>query len=367
MKQLFIVNTPLQLLTSYIVANGYNCDSDNHLLLLQPKGYDSWANSECLHNMANDHATWTSISMLRQKGLKLKQLPQLRKEIIKLRDELLSHGKFESVYLGSDKTIINQLVVELVGQTVFKRFDEGLSSYVGSGRSQWSLVTEAIVIKIARHLLGLNSSMKYNTGGVGCSEAGIADYLYKPQLLKRFSPNPIAIEHSIILDVLAKLTVGLDANETINSHSVLLFLGGKYVEMGLFKAEQEIRLLKRIINIAAALGKKLLYKPHPAESKRKLAMYEQELPEMQYFHFYEPMEVLYYLNPNLKFILSYASAGLIYTDVFSRHEILPISIHKLYENQERKLVDEELLDEMMFKSGVKIPYNMTELEMLFCR
>jgi hypothetical protein len=209
-----------------------------------------------------------------------------------------------------------------------------------------------------RFLADLHSDMVYNVGGVGHGKAAIADYLYKPHLLERYSPNVIPIERKKVINTMEKLIEKTHQYQDQLPSEMILFLGSRLVEQGKISANAEIEILRHICNICEQQGLTLLYKPHPAEKTSKLELYKKKLTEMEFCLIREPIEILYYCLNNLKCVLAHSSSGLLFADVFSKDVIKTIGLFKLYGCED----SDPVLNRLMEKAGVIIPNNTMELK-----
>lgn len=208
-------------------------------------------------------------------------------------------------------------------------------------------------------LADLKTNMQYNLSGIGYGKAATADYLFKPHLLERPSLNPIAIKKEYIDSAMAKLTK--DMPSSLISGNAILFLGSDFVELGMFSTQQEIIILKKLSSIAEGFRLYLVYKPHPSETADKLALYKQEVPSMSFLDSFEPIEVIYNKHSNLKFVVSYGSTGLLYSDLFSKSNVKAISLMRLYGAHNYRKEWEKMLD----KAGVLIPEKFEQVELIF--
>jgi len=358
MRNLFIVNTPLHLFTAYIIANYYTHGQNNMLVLINPKAYSSWENSRCLAKMASDDTTWSSILLgtkdyLRQRVKEhgvLKVFGELRKTVN-------AAGKVDQVYLASDKVIANQVLVEMSGNTTYIRFDEGTASYVLQPRRWKTQIAEYLGVQILRLLAGLHSGMEYNFKGIGQGKAGTADYLFKPWMLERSSPNPVAIERDAIMRALDKLAPAMEEYQLLMQDPVILYLGSYQAEFGGVDPVQEIELLKKLSSFAKSIHCKLLYKPHPGERQDKLKSYQEQLADIDFFHSVEPMEIILYRHSNIRaLVTAVSSSAMLYADLFAKQEMRSLSAANLLGWTPKPI------DFLIKKSGVHTPETFEELQ-----
>lgn len=358
MSNLFIVNTPLHLFTAYIIANYYTAGQSNMLALINPKAYSAWENSRCLAKMASDDTTWKSIILgtkdyLRQR---VKESGAL-KVLSEIRKTLNDGEKIDQVYLASDKVIANQILVEMSGNTTYIRFDEGSASYVLQPRRWKTQAAERLGVQFLRLLAGLHSDMKYNFKSIGQGQAGTADYLFKPWMLERPSPKPVAIEREAIMQALDKLTPVMDEYQVLMQEPVILYLGSYQAEFGGVDPAQEIDLLKRLAAFAKTIHCKLLYKPHPGERRDKLKAYQEQLADIEFFHSVEPMEIILYRHGNIRaLVTAVSSSAMLYADLFAKQEVRSLSAANLLGWTPKPI------DFLFKRSGVHTPETFEELQ-----
>lgn len=362
-KNLFIVNTPLQLLTAYIVANAYQQEAANYLFLLNPKGYKTWAESKCLGYMSADNGTWQDICLFTsvQARMEYKENGPWR-FLQSFKAMVRRNGPMDRVFLGNDKSIVSQLVVEIAGCTSYLRFDEGIGSYMLQPRRRRSQAAEWLTVKAVRLLAGLRSNMQYNIGSIGQGKAAEGDYLYKPQLLSRYSPQVRKIERQAVWHVMEKLMRQLPDLDAVNLDRGLLFLASPLVERNMMTMEVELAYLEELEAMVRKAGLKMAYKTHHGESPDKINHYRARLQGVEFFCSAEPIEALYYSHDDIRFVVSYMSSGMIYTDVFARHKVTPISTYKLWKTGARaNSAVYKQIESVMRQGGVAMPETAQEL------
>ncbi len=364
MSNLFVASTPLQLLTAYIIATNLFENDDNMLVYIQCNHEKVYHESLCVRKMFDDILTWQV--MRQDRWLHgVTSLSEFIKKLLQMKQTLFKNRvKFDKVFLGEDKSFENQLLVELSGNDHYYRMEDGVWSYYASDRRLLSKLWHGLKMDILRSFSGLHSNMPYNAGGIGRGKAALADYLYKPHLLERFSPNAILIERDQITNTMKKLTekMQLQLYPDQSTSQVILFLGSKLVDQGKISINTEIEILKYIYSICKQEGLVFLYKPHPAEKIDKLESYQKLLPQIEFCQTREPMEVLYYSLKNLKCVLAHSSSGLLFADVFSHDTICTIGLFKLYGNE----YNDPILYRLMGKAGVVIPNTLVELRDSLC-
>lgn len=357
MSNLFIVNTPLQLLTAYIIANSLENKRHNHLLFINAKYAELCRSSYYVRQILEDGSAWQQVSLREQWLGRNTRVFDIKKEMRYMRETLFKQvTTIDQVFLGSDKVIQNQILVELSGNINYIRLEDGVWSYSCQDRHWLSKVWHNQRIKFLRLLGGLKSNMKYNLGGLGHGQAALADYLYKPALLERESPQAITIERDLVLQALERLPGVETAGYQNSFEEGILFLGSLQVEFKHVAIEDELNILKSISDICKDLGFSLVYKPHPAESIDKLNQYQQALPGIIFCSIRDPIEILYNKLEHIKSVLAHSSSGLIFADIFSKSQIKAIALFKLYGSK-----DDDLRS-MMVKAGVAIPDDIHQLK-----
>jgi len=356
MRNLFIVNTPLHLFTAYILANYYMKDEDNVLMLANPKSHSRWNENRCIAYMAHDTTTWDQI-IVADKSYKQKIKSVGPWQVIKeFKDKFSQNGGINQVYIASDKTLLNQFIVELSGNTTYIRFEEGSASYIPYDRKWSSKAGEYLLLQLLRLMAGLRSDFRYNFSGVGLGLAGTADYLYKPHLLERYSPDARLIEPAAIYTALDKVLPVMQDYEQLAGPPVIMYLGSNLVEHDKVDAEKEIGVLKELSAQASAKGYRLLYKPHPSERPEKLKDYIRRFPSIDVFSCLEPMEIILYKYNNIRYIASTISSAMIYADVFSKSGVVLISTVRL--DAKQNWPD---LEDLFNKNNVRFPSTLEEL------
>jgi len=355
MNNVFLVGTPLQLLAAYIMASELFGQATNQLLLIHPQKDQIWRSSDSLRTMTEDQAVWRQV-ISRDKWLSGDYIWRYPRAMKLLQQRVLSFGKVDNVYLGSDKIIQNQLFVELLGCNSYARIDDGIWSYHNRDRRKLSKLWQLARISFFRSIGGISGNLQYNLGGLGHGLAATADYLFKPQLLERPSPNAVCLERSMVQRVMARLVAGMKPLPAMAAGNCLLFLGSTFVERKVITGQEEQAMLGDISRLAHDYGLRLIYKPHPGESSAKIADYSGRFPAMTIVPGKDPIEVLYAKYSSLRWAVSISSSGLLFADVFSEN-ITPIALFKLYAVS----TNDRILARMMDKAGVSIPDSIGEL------
>lgn len=355
MTNLFIVNTPFHLLTSFIIANSHCTEATNYLVLINPHGYAKREQSPILHQMCTQgfykYIVLTNFLSSRHKEQSFKeQIRHARKELA---------ANYDNIFLGSDIYPQNQILVAALGHTQFIRYEDGLYSYYNECRRHHkaSELYHKLRIKLTMRMSGIKSNLYINTSTASDSPAGIADYMYNPQLLQRYSPCTHEITSDNIQEALAVLKRPENISKQLNSPA-LLYLSQPLVEQKILSQAQELQYLRELINLHSEKIT-ILYKAHPNDHSQKAQFYQKAIPELQLIEGIEPAELLYARESCIKAIVSYQSTALLYTSKFTNRHIYSISLadiasynlHPAYKN-------------IMMDAGVLFPKTMEELQLL---
>lgn len=356
MNNLFIVNTPFHLLTSFILSKGFFPEDNNYLALIHPHGYEKWASNPLMNYISSTQCGYKEIFPLihflssRNKTVPFKtQVQQVQNSIGKLH--------IDNVFLGSDIDPQNQLLVASLDINNFNRFEDGLYSYYNENRRRSKLDELFHKLKIwsIKKSAGIKNTKLYiNTSTASDSKAAIADYMYKPELLQRYSPNSIEITKKVIDIAIHDLkNKNLLQKKIINPS--ILYLSQPLVEQKLFSIEDELHCLQNLIKPLNKQGQ-LLYKPHPNDNKDKINYFQEKIPQLKIFNSIEPAELLYTIEDNLIAVVSYQSTALMYTDKFSNHVIKAISLSDFAQSPMYYKYKE-----IMQNAGVYFPNKLNEI------
>lgn len=325
MNNLFIVNTPFHLLTSFILSKGFFSKDNNFLVLIHPHGYEQWSTNAIMSYISSTKCGYKEIFPLihflssRNKTISFKKQVQYVQNTI---------GKIQidNVFLGSDIDPQNQLLIASLNINKFNRYEDGLYSYYNKNRRRSKIDELFHKLKIwgIKKSANIKGNLYINTSTASDSKAAIADYMYKPELLQRYSPNSIEITKKVIDIAINNLkNKNLLQKKIINPS--ILYLSQPLVEQKLFSIEDELHCLQNLIKPLNKQGQ-LLYKPHPNDSKDKINYFQEKIPQLKIFNSIEPAELLYTIEDNLIAVVSYQSTALMYTDKFSNHVIKAISL-----------------------------------------
>lgn len=325
MNNLFIVNTPFHLLTSFILSKGFFFKDNNYLALIHPHGYEQWSTNPVMSYISSTKCGYKEVFPLihflssRNKTTSFKnQVQQIQNTIGKI--------QIDNVFLGSDIDPQNQLLVASLNINKFNRYEDGLYSYYNENRRRSKIDELFHKLKIwgIKKSANIKGNLYINTSTASDSKAGIADYMYKPELLQRYSPNAIEITKEIINIAINDLKKNNLLQKKILNPSIL-YLSQPLVEQKLFSIEDELSCLQNLIKPLNKQGQ-LLYKPHPNDSKDKIKYFQEKIPQLKIFNSIGPAELLYTIEDNLIAVVSYQSTALMYTDKFSNHTIKAISL-----------------------------------------
>ncbi len=361
MKNLFVINTPFQLLSAFMVAGSYEKDAQNFLLVLRPNEYENWERSTGIQYMLHDESTWGKI-MIIEKWLQRDDISSYRQQIKDMHERIKSIQGVDRVFLGSDKIIQNQIMVEIAGCTSYSLLDEGSFSYNSRDRKILSKIWQYIRIQYFRYIGNIQGNMKYNFSGIGYGPGNMNDYLYRPELLGRKSRCTKKIEKKQIESILKTITSHMKNILILMGQPCILFLGSPFIEQGKFSIDTEMEVLRYIYKSAQQFELRIIYKIHHSENQDKLNKYQQAYPEMIILNSLEPAELLYYKYENIRYVISFASSGMLYINTFSEH-IMPIAAYKLY----RQAEIESRIQRIFESSGVCAPENWEEMKDIFSR
>ncbi len=354
-KNLFIVNTPFHLLTSFILANSRFKQEENYLALIHPHGYERWADNPVLRYMSSTESGYKQVFPLgncwssRHKEKTYKEQTDAIKASI-------GQLAIDDVFLGSDIDVQNQLLASALGKEEFYRYEDGLYSYYNENRrrSFGDMLFHKFKIKVAQWLSGIHSKMYINTSTASDSRAGRGDFMYYPELLQRFSPDVKEISKAMIIEALAELGQNGLMPKEIEKKSIL-YLSQPLVEQKKITLDEEFAILKGICDRLDE-SCQLLYKPHPNDSQYKLDFYRKELPDMKLYTSLKPVELVFASEEHIAAVMSYQSTALITAGKFSPRVLPVISLAGFY----REPLHQAYID-IMKGAGVLFPKSVEAL------
>lgn len=355
MKNLFIVNTPFHLLTSFILSRSIFAADDNYLALIHPHGYSKWADNPLMAYMASDKSGYVKVFYLLNWLSHKNKEKSYKKQADEVKNSIGKIG-IERAFLGSDIDPQNQLLVAALGMKDFYRYEDGLFSYYNEDRRRPKTheIFHKFKIWLLKKSAGIKSDMYINAATAGDSHAGVVDYMYAPELLGRYSPKTVKITENMIHTAIADLKMHDLLQETFTAKCVL-FLSQPLVEKKWYTIEQELTCLKKLIQPFDDKAV-LLYKPHPNDSKYKIDYYRQNFPQMRIYEGIEPAELLFAREKKLIAVASYQSTALMYPAMFSGRPFKSISLADF--GQSPVLY---AYKEIMEKAGIFFPQTTDEL------
>lgn len=357
MKNLFLINTPFQLLSAFIVANSYEKDSQNYLIVLRPNEYENWRYSTGIQYMLQDNSTWERVFTAHKWLERSERISSYKKQIEEMKERINSVGLMDHVFLGSDKIIQNQLMVEVAGCTSYSLLDEGIGSYDSDDRDFLSKMRQYLRIKFYKYIGNIQGDMKYNFRGIGYGPSNIADYLHRPELLSRKSKCTKQIFQKDVQSILPKIISYMEDIPILMQQPSIIFLGSTFMEQSDF-IQKEVEVLQNLYQIAEKKQLRLIYKTHHSENQDKLNIYQQKYPKMSMLKSLEPVELLYHKYRDIKYVISFASSGMLYINTFTSQEIKPIVVYKLYGQREIKPRIQKIFKE----SALFTPEDWAEME-----
>lgn len=365
-RNLYIVNTPLQLTTAYIIAYNYFKNDENILFISMPKQYARWHNEPLIKFLLNQNTIWSDSYSFTRQDAEEKSVLEVIRFFNGLKSKINTNGE---VFLGNDKHIVNQILVELSGNNTYNRFDEGLGSYTlnNEKRKLSSRVGEYLLVKVAQLILRCNTGLQYNFGGLGSGQGAKKDYLYKPELLKRYSPQVVEITRDKIQAALSNTSESISQKEEIHENKYIVYLGSSYSG---FKSDInniiacELGILQQIGQWANSIGCKVLYKPHPGEKTDKIDLYKKNISNIVFYDSIEPVELICNKNHEIRYMISLFSSGMLHLDKFSATKIKTISIVNILENEIGKVLVNDDKKDIMCICNVVSPANMDNLKSL---
>lgn len=369
MNNLFIVNTPYHLLTSFILSQSFtpnenitnkihqnnNETINNYLIIIRATNYSSWKNNSIMSYLSSKKCGYTDVFPLIHFLSRFNQI-SYRKQVENLK-KTFYNIHFDNVFLGNDLEPKNQLLLATLNITHFNRFEDGLYSYYD--RKIYHNILNAYFNKfkifIQKKLYGINGKIYINTLSDGSSKAGISDYLYNPNLLEKSSPCPINIKTTTIFNSLSTLKTALNLKAQFKQKTILFF-GQPFVERNLLSIECELYFLNTISKFCKKNNINFLYKPPPYDNKEKITKIKYNIPNIIIYNSIEPAEILYFIESNLISVISYQSTALIHINKFSNHIIKAISLIDL-----TNIPIDNSCKKIMHSSNVYFPTNIHDL------
>lgn len=329
MKNIFVVNSIYHTLTAFILTHSILKNDENYLVIMRPPKYETWKENEILKYISSKECGYKNVFILLDWLMSKNRTASYRQQV-KYVKENIGILDIDNVFIGVDTSIPNQLFVEAIGKKSFYRIEDGMYSYFNGTRRRKK--SHAIFHKIKAYLLkwvsGIKGDMYLNTEAEGESPAGKVDYMYKPWLLQRKSPEVKEITIEMINQAIKNLESRQLLRETFKEDSIL-YLSQPMVEMGKFTLKEEAQCLEKIIK---SYSNKLIlyYKPHPHDNPEKIKYYKEHFKWIKIYEGAEPAELIFAANPKLKAVISYQSSALMNVDKFSNKIIKSISLSDIF-------------------------------------
>lgn len=322
-KNLFVVNSSINLLSTFVLANSLFENDENYLALVHPHGYDRWQEDKILRFMSSPDAGFKQVFPLIDKVFS-KHIDYVRKNIKTL--------NIDNVFLGNDCGVQNQLLMSTLGIKKFYRLDDGTGSYYNA--SQKRSLVRALFHKVKLYALiigyGIYSGFPVNTVAMGESKAGIGDFLLMPELLQRYSPKVFEITKEMIDKAMLLLKSNGLLEQELYDFEYVVYLSEPITENAKekFSFEDEINYLKDTIS-SLPNNKKLIYKPHPNDKAYKVDYVKKHLPKIIVNESKVPVEFILAKEPLITDVVSYVSSTLIFAKKITGRNIKCTSLAKM--------------------------------------
>ncbi|MHC1718157.1 MAG: polysialyltransferase family glycosyltransferase [Acidaminococcaceae bacterium] len=326
MKNLFIVHTPFNLMTAFILAKSTFAEDDNYLVIMHPQSFEAWKDVPVLNYMYSEGCGYKKVLPLLRwfrsgQGSYRKQVEAVR--------SMVGDIEFDRAFLAVDIDIQAQLLLAVLGLKNYYRYDEGMWSYYPGGHSRTWLREKfhLLELKTICLLAGIKSELEFNTAWIGGAKAAVGDYLYRPELLMRKSPNAVEITKEMIKTAVRDLQEKGLLTQQFNKDAVI-YLSQPLVEKGEVSAKDELAGLLNIMKKFEGSAQ-FLYKPHAMDTQKKLEEYKKAIPSMSIYNSRVPVELMYASEPNIDTVISYASSGLMFGEKFADRKINMLSLADL--------------------------------------
>lgn len=344
MKNLFIVHTPFNLMTAFILTKSVFANDDNYLAIMHPQSFESWKDVPVLNYMYSKECGYKEVFPLLRwfrsgQGSYSEQVKDVR--------DMIGDVSFDKVFLAVDIDIQAQLLLAVLGKTSYYRYDEGMWSYYPGGHSRTWLRERFHLceLKAICFMAGIKTDLEFNTAGIGAAKAAAGDYLYRPELLMRKSPKVFEITNEMIRTAVSDLKEKGLLQQQFDKDTVL-YLSQPLVEKGEVREKEELSGLLSVMHKFDGKAQ-FLYKPHAIDTQKKIEKYKKAIPSMSVYNSKVPVELLYAAEPKIDTVISYASSGLMFGDKFADKKINMLSLSGLCE----KSIDPDARD-ILQKAGV---------------
>lgn len=328
-NNLFIICTPFHSLTAFILSKSIFKNDNNYLAIMHPQSYENWSEDPILKYISSTEGGFKAVFPLLRwfrsgQGGYRKQIDSVK--------EMMGNISFDKIFLGVDLDEQAQLLVAVLGKTEFYRFDEGIGSYSYDCHKRSCLKTlfHFMKIKYVCALAGIKTNLKFNTKALGASEAGVVDYLYRPELLMRPSPQALEITKNMINSAISDLKMDKIIKKQFDKPTVLYL--SQPVKRTKKEEEDEIAFLRTQM---ASLDEKtqFLFKPHSMDNPKKILKYQKMIPNLKIYDSKIPAELLYVFEPNLQMVIAYHSSALLFGGKFTDRKIRMVSLARKNNNK----------------------------------
>ncbi len=297
-KNLFVVNSPLHLMSAFILANSKFVDDDNYLALVHPHGFYKWKDCAVMSYMSSTDGGFKEVFSLVEK---------MNSNQAKYIKEKMKPINFDEAFTGSDVNVADQLLLSALDMKHFYRLDDGMWSYYNEDRKRpyHKAKFHELQIKLAAKTFGISSDFPINTVALGENKAGLGDYLFMPQLLKRKSPKVFDIDSDMIKTAMDKLAKAGLLEQELFEHDYLVYLSQPIIPDAVEK--------KYLADLMKDLpeNKKVIYKPHPNEKDEKIDYVKKNFPQIIINDNKLPIEIILCKEPCIKEVVSYQTTTLI--------------------------------------------------------
>ena len=312
-KNLFVVNSPLHLMSAFILANSKFVNDDNYLALVHPHGFAKWKESSVMSFMSSTDGGFKEVFSLVEK---------MNSTQVKFIKEKMKPLNFDEAFTGSDVNVADQLLLSALDIKHFYRLDDGMWSYYNEDRKRpfHKAKFHELQIKLAAMTFGISSDFPINTVALGENKAGVGDYLFMPELLKRKSPKVFDIDSDMIKTAMDKLAEAGLLEQELYDYDYLVYLSQPIIPDELEK--------KYLANLMKDLpeNKKVIYKPHPNEKDGKIDYIKKNYPEIIINDSKLPIEIILTKEPCIKEVVSYQTTTLIIAEKVTGRKIKCVSL-----------------------------------------
>lgn len=326
MKNLFIVHTPFNLMTAFILSKSTFAADDNYLAIMHPQSFDAWKDVPVLSYMHSEECGYKQVLPLLRwfrsgQGSYRKQVKEVR--------NMVDGIEFDRAFLAVDIDIQAQLLLAALGIKNYYRYDEGMWSYYPGGHSRTKLREKFHLLELHAicFFAGIKSELNFNTAWIGGAKAALGDYLYRPELLMRASPEVFEITKEMIKVAVKELQIKGLLKQHFDRETVI-YLSQPLMEKGEVNEKDELAGLLRVMKKFDGKAQ-FLYKPHAIDTQKKIEKYKKAIPGMSIYNSRVPIELLYASEPYIDTVISYASSGLMFGEKFADRKINMLSLADL--------------------------------------